>query len=215
MEKQELFKNILDLSPSHDIEQIESFIDSYLHLHPTDIDILIRGAVLVLSPPVADVYKSLDYLEKAVTIDPTNHKAWFILSHIHETRLGGIDIRVIDHLSTLHPKEKETQSIIELIKGWYSCKIDDLNNYKIHLQKSIDLAPNFVFNRVELGKLLLDLGYKTESKHQFKIALQNVVKIYTIEEPIMDLTDYDEFINENIKGIYLTEVVVAGYKKYL
>ncbi|MDN9011556.1 tetratricopeptide repeat protein [Brevibacillus laterosporus] len=215
MEKQELFNNILDLSPVNEIEQIEYFIDSYLHLHPTDIDILLRGAVLVLSPPIADVYKSLDYLEKAITIEPTNHKAWFILSHIHETRLGGIDIRVIEHLSTIHPKEKETQSIIELIKGWYYCKIDDLNNYKSHLQKSIDLAPNLVFNHVELGKLLLDLGYKTESKHQFKIALQNVVKIYSIEEPIMDLTDYDEFINENIKGIYLTEVVVAGYKKYL
>ncbi|MGG0755073.1 hypothetical protein [Brevibacillus laterosporus] len=215
MEKQELFKKIFDLSPANDIEQIEYYLDSYLQLHPTDIDILLRGAVLVLSSPLVDVYKSLDYLEKAVTIDPTNHKAWFILSYIHESRLGGIDARVIDHLSTLHPKEKETQSIIELIKGWYYRKIDDLNNYKSQLQKSIDLSPNLVFNRVELGRLLLNQGYKTESKHQFEIALKNVVKIYDREEPIIDLTDYNEFINESIKGIYLTDVVVADFKRYL
>lgn len=33
-------------------------------------------------------------------------------------------------------------------------------------------------------------------------------KIYDREEPIIDLTDYNVFINKSIKGIYHTDVVV-------
>ncbi len=199
-----LILKIIELSKNNNEEKIETIIEEKLKQEPNSIELLLRLAVLELTPPIADYYKSIASLEKILILEKNNVIATLLLAYINHYCLGGVDKTLKDKLSSLHTNCDELNSMLKYAASWfYSGK--DIKLEEQLLIESINLYKGHVWNYVHLAKLYFLEGRSEEGRALIKRALKKVTKVYSGDNQIYDIINVNEFLNEHIKGIYLTK----------
>lgn len=211
----ELTKNN-NLGSEERILKIEALIEEKLRHDPNNIELLMRLAVLELNPPVADHNKSIEILEKVLSIDKNNIIALLLLAYVKYHCSGGVDKDLLDKLDSIKTNDKELLSMAKYAAYWHYSNNDEFNDEKKqeqYLLESINLYGGHVCNYVDLVELYLQQGKKEKAKELVEIALKNVVKIYTENVHIEDISDINEFLDERIKGICITDSIVAWIER--
>lgn len=180
----------------------------------SDPEAWLKIAWLTLKPPIADHIKTLECLEKAFNLGPDNPTTWILFAFTYEYAcLGPLDekhylkiISLSDSISDL-----EFRSMLKYAASWY-CSYHKKNPRieEMLLLESIQLYDKDVNNYLHLARLYLNNERFLQALPYFKKAISNVKKIYCDNE-IRNPSDINEFLNEMIRGIHLTNVVYNSF----
>lgn len=216
----DLLEKIKVLNKGLQTEALEKLLETALQKEPKDIELWFKLAIVELIPPLADYYKSIECLNKILEYDHNNPYALLLMAYIYDTRLGGVDDVLFNRLCEVHVENKELQSLIELAKAWhyrfpYYLKNKDGDLYEKFMLKSIELCKTHVYSYLELARYYINEGKKKLAIKLLKRALQNITIIYTRILHKEDYTDVNEYIDENIKGVHITDMNYDGIKTLL
>ena len=185
--------------------KMETLIEEYLKDNPDDVEMLIILALTVDTVPLADCEKAVTILKKVLEIDPHNAYALIICAYI-ETHNMVMSDDIFERLCAIHNDDPEIMSMIEFVKAWGHETYKDYENYEKSLLKSIELCKHHSRNYKSLGYLYIKRGRVYEGKELLKKALLNIKHIYSQNpENKHEIYDINEFLNERIKGIHVTE----------
>lgn len=212
MKKQETIKQANALSAESKMDEAEALFDEYLQANPNDVEMWLRLAVLENSPPLCYFPKAIDCLQKVLEIDPNNFEAAMLYAytnyyHTPEKEFAIENLQILNSLKTDDP---EKQSMIEYAKSLLYSRLSSekyIIEYEQALLKSISLHQKHVRNYWALFNLYR--GKKPHKAIEFATtAIKNVQKIYPRKkQKDYDWTNYNEHINEFIKGTHLTTEV--------
>ncbi len=196
-------------------KKIKKLLEIELIKNPNNIDLLFRLAILEQDPPLFAEDKSLTHLQTILTLDKDNIIAIILIAYINHNfcllvgpKLGSPIINMLNELKT---NNAELNSIIKYALSWFCW------NKKVKeslLKASINFYQGHVWNYVHLAKLYSEQGRHVEAKNFYQKALDNVVKVYS-DNDLYDTTDITEFLNERIKGIYLSSINLTSIKEQL
>jgi hypothetical protein len=203
-----LIEKIIEISRDNGAAQkIEQLLETQLSHEPTNAELWLRLAILESNPPIVDCYKALDCLNKVLEIDSNNTSALLIFAYINYYQIAGVNKALFDKLISFHASSNELNSMLRYATSWYYAQTEKniLLEEKL-LRESIELYSLNVWNYVDLARILFTQEKKEEAKTLVKKALGNVKKIYPPgeEREKYDKTDVNEFLNERIRGIYLS-----------
>jgi tetratricopeptide (TPR) repeat protein len=173
-------------------------------VHTSDVWIVLAITIIVV--PIVDYEASIACLEKALAIEHHNPIALIVLAHVYEYQLGGIDDMLLHQIKNLTTDSDEINSMLKYVASWsYSDgKKDDHTIEEQLLKESIRLWDKHVWNYMKLVRLYKRQKRYLEINNLIYKALSNITKIYDDIDDL-DVTDLDEYINEHIKGIYITD----------
>ncbi|MBD3231047.1 hypothetical protein GF322_00095 [Candidatus Dependentiae bacterium] len=212
----DLISKIIELSKKDELRKIERLIEDKLKEEPNNIGLLLRLAVLEIDPPFADHEKSIFFLQKVLAIDNNNAIAILLLAYVNYYCIAGIDEKLMNKLNSIYTDDNEINSMLKYVASWFYIDKDSKLEEML-LQESINFCESHVYNLVHLAELYFKQGRTQEAKALVEKALSNVKKIYRfdMDDEVYDATDVDEFLNERIKGIYLTESNLKFIKELL
>ncbi len=214
--KNDLAAKIIELEKKNTREKVEVLLEGKLKEDPKNIDLWLRLAVLKLYFPFHDEYKSIEYLEEILKIEKDNPIALLLKAYINHYYLWGIDKELFDKLNSIHTSNNELNSMLKYVANlYYYEKKEDPEKEKQLLKESINLYTGHVWNYVCLAYLYFSKGQNLEAKELIKKALKNVKKVYSDDDLEYDLTDPNKFIEQNIKGIYLSRNQLKNIKEML
>lgn len=208
-----LISKIIELSRSNKLIEIEKLLEEQLRHEPNNVELWLRLAVLELASPLNDCYKGIACLEKILALEENNPVALLLLAYINHYELGGINKTLMEKLNSIHTNSAELNSMLKYAISWFYFE-KDAKLEEQFLKASISIYKNHVWNYVRLAKLCFKQSRKVEAKDFIQTALKNVKKVYSPGEYIgFDITDINKFLNENIKGIYLSKENIKEFKK--
>lgn len=201
----ELISKIIELNKKHEDLKIKQLLKVYLKNDPNNIDLLLRLGVFVIFPGIADPYEAIDAFELALKIDKNNVIALLGIAYVNNYCLGGVNEKLFFRINSVDVVNNEELSMLKYVASWfYEIKNDNINQEKL-LKESIFLCDSHVYNYVGLAKLYIKRNKKNEGIALAKKALSNIKNVYSENYSSNDPTDYNEFINEGIKGIHITK----------
>jgi tetratricopeptide (TPR) repeat protein len=205
----DLLTQINMLSKARDNKGVYKLVEEQLKHTSNNIELWISLAIAIVTVPIVDYEKSIACLEKALNIDNNHPIALIVLAHVYEYELGGIDDTLLHQIKNLHTPSNEINSMLKYVASWsYSWgKKDDSEMEEKLLKESIELCDKHVWNYEHLARLYLKQHRYSEINNLATKAFCNIQKIYSDNDDY-NLTDINEFINERIKGIHLTDSCV-------
>ncbi len=205
--KQILLKNInaqIDEHRKNNYDMVtfiamQKTFDEYLSMHQKDTEIWLRYALCMYTFAEGTDYPE-ECLRKILEYDPNNLYAIMLLAYInaHDSHISD---QLFIQLCNLKSNDNEILSMIEYEKIWY---YTDDENYKKVLIKSVELCDKHVWNKVNLGRLYISEGDIKKGQELIIKGLDNVKLIYT-DDTVYDELSVEEYFNEVIKGIHLTD----------
>ena len=215
----DLISKIIELSKDwgiEELEKIESLIENKLKEDPSNIALWLRLAILELVPPLVDHEKSIDSLNRALAIDKNNAIATLLLAYVNYYCVAGIDEELMNKLNSISTDDNEINSMLKYVASWFYIDKDPKFEEML-LQESINSSEDHVYNYVHLAKLYFKQGRNQEAVVLVKKALDNIKKIYSLNDSKegYDFTDVNKFLNERIKGICLTDSNLKFIKELL
>lgn len=180
---------------------IQKTFDEYLNVYPKDTDVWLSYALCMYKLAEGEDLAE-NCLKKIYEYDKSNVYATMLHAYIaaHDSH---IDDELFEKLCNVKTHNLELQSMIEYLKSYYYFLKNDTLNEKV-LQNSVALCDKHVWNLVNLGRIYIKKGDYKEGQRLIKKALSNIEYTYD-EHPIEDQLDLNEYFNETIKGIHLTD----------
>lgn len=204
---------IIELSKNNEIEKLEAVLEEKLNQEPTNIDLWFKLALVELCFPFEDGFKGRDCIEKILAIQENNPIALLLLAYIQFYYLGGLEEALMLKLNSLHTVSDEINSMLRYAASWFYFLKDEQIKEQF-LKESVSIYSGHVRNYVHLANAYFAKGFHEEAKGLIKKALGNVVKVYN-DDDVVDITDVNEFLNERIKGIYITDVNLKSIEEKL
>jgi tetratricopeptide (TPR) repeat protein len=181
-------------------------------VHTSNVWIILAITIIVV--PIVDYEASIACLEKALAIEHNNPIALIVLAHVYEYQMGGIDDMLLHQIKSLDTGSDEINSMLKYVASW-SYKKSKKDNPEVEeelLKESIRLWDKHVWNHINLMELYKQQGRYLEINNLIYKALGNITKIYDgSNHP--DVIDLNEYINEHIKGIYITDLNVESIQQ--
>jgi tetratricopeptide (TPR) repeat protein len=205
----DLLSRLDRLDREENYDELYNIVEKELQVATHTADVWIKLAIAIITVPIVDYEKSIACSEKALAIDYNNPIALIVLAHVYEYQLGGIDDMLLHQIKNLDTGSDEINSMLKYVSSWSyrESKKNDPNIEEQLLKESIKLWDKHVWNHMKLVKLYQRQERYLEINPLIYKALRNITKIYNnIDHP--DVTDIDEYINEHIKGIYITDLNV-------
>ena len=194
--------------------EIENLFELYLKENPRDSEVWLQFARFELDF-FQDDYKAQDLLLEVLAYEPNNAYAVLLLAYLAFTISNRYEEESLKLLDQLQTNDKEILSMIEYAKALYYLKID-YKKYPEYLKKSIEYDNNFVWNNFYLGLIYLERNKKDEAKELIKKAYDNVQLIYIfLTKNKSRITPIKEFLNERLKGTFITRTNLASIKSEL
>ncbi|OYD06536.1 hypothetical protein [Paludifilum halophilum] len=152
----------------------------------------------MFAPPIADDFKSMDCLRKALDIEPDNLDALLVLSRMQDlsTMVEGVSEDVFEKLSQAQTDNPEYRSMLAFAKAWYYESKDMTQEYVQELKRSIQYFPGHVLNHISLSIYYKDHGQEEKSRYHRVQGIDHIDP----ESDTEDRTDVQFFIRERIKG---------------
>lgn len=198
----EFEKEISEAVRNYDIEKVETIIEQQLLAYPNNIDLLIRLAVTVLTVPLVDYPKSLACIHRIYEQDEKNVAATFLECCVHYYHLAGIDDELVRKINNIDVTSAYTNSIKRLILSWHFAVTDKEKQVEM-LRQAIAFDPNNVESYIQLGSILIEQDNIKEGRSLIKKALGNIKLVYD-ENTIFDFSDFNEYLNQKVRGIHLS-----------
>jgi len=211
------------LSKNNETEKMEALLSKKVEQEPNNIGLLLLLARVELIPPVADYYKSLDLLEKVLSLAPNHVIAILLTAYIHHFCLGGVDKDLLHKITAIKTDDNEEKSMLAYAASWFyqDQQIADSKSKELHegemrcLLESIQFCDKHVWNHEHLAQLYIKENRIIEAQFHLKKALNNVVKVYSDTFDNYDQTDMNEYINDRFKGIYQTKFYIKIFQDEL
>lgn len=196
-------------------EKLKAQLEEQVQTDPNNIDLLLRLALFELEPPEGDPDKCIEYLNRVLSLDENNATALLFFAHLHEYVVWFIPDELLAKIETLYTDNDEYNSMLKYVASWSYGKFrkNIPEKEEALLKESIKLYSRHVWNYVNLAELYAAQGKITESQELAKKALSNVKKVYSCEVLEYDPTNITDFLNAEIKRIYLTDVQFGLIKK--
>lgn len=203
MEFNDQLKKLIEKGDSFETEK---FLEEQLKKYPNDIGLLLKLCMTRINIPIEDGEKALLCINKIYEIDINNFYATILEYCIYDSILGGIEEIHYNKLKRLNNCSNYQLSIARYLMSyyWYFTKNDVVKTIEL-LKESIELCNEFVNNYNLLGGIYIEMGHKELGVKLKRKALENIKMIYP-DEYIYDFTDVNEYINEIITGIYVTDL---------
>lgn len=214
MYNEEIIKGFLK---NEDYTKLESYLDQYLGQNPEDIDVWLKLAVFLIIPGIADYEKSIYCCEQALSMKPDHLDSLVMLATIYHLNYGFIEEKIVQKLFQTYTNDKEYQSMIWLLRAWGIKDKRSMKEYEEALLSSIKTGPDHVLNHVNLAYFYQENGKFDKMKDLLVRALNNIRGIYQFENREFkikkdyyvvnnkNVLDYQEFLNERVKGIHVTD----------
>lgn len=210
---------MLDFSKYNMISEIEDnelycyqhfLMDDYLR--NKDISSILNISILLTHPLIGDYYESVRILKSAFdeskSIKIAILGAYLMNEWIFDESNYFIGY-LAEYINTL--KDNKLKSIIFYLIGLDDVKHDYRNKARESFDKSIEFGPEYVCNYLQKASF----SNLQERENLLAIAKNNVVKIFTESEcskiSLCEYCDFDNYINEYILGITLTEALYNFY----
>lgn len=184
-------------------KELAFVLETYLESYPNDITMRLKYALVLYDSLLHDDVEALEQLNKIIISDPKNINAWLLSAYI-KAHLSFIDDQFFINFCNIKSSDKCIQSMIEYMKSWYYIHKSD-KEYEKSLIDSINLCDKHVNNYTELAQLYMRNNKIIQGQQLLKKALDNVKLIYPQEPHYFDILDIEEFFNEYIKGIHLSQ----------
>lgn len=186
------------------------YLEDYISRNFHDFDAIIACALLAQKAPFDDFITAIKLLQDLLNIDKYNVKALLLKAYVENIHLGEIDystFNAINYCLNLNNYNFYSIQLLVLQAQYYQDK--DKIKYIETLQKSVNLDFKASYN-------FLLLGRATNNTMYLEQALNNVEFIYTIENVTdIDNIDFDEFINEHIRGTKISFINYEAMKQEL
>lgn len=187
---------------------IEKLLKDQLQVEPHNTELWLRLAQFEYNPHFQDPNIITSYLQKIFEYDPSNIDAHIIIGYTSYMLTPKMPDDVFRKLSELQLKDPEKSAMLEIVKALYYHQEKDDKMYEQSLLNAIRYCPSFVDPYLDLGKLYLRDKRKEEGSRLLKLGLKNIKRVYPDEDPISDITDYEEFYNWALKGIHATQLKI-------
>ncbi len=210
----DLLSRLDSLKKEENYDELYSIVEKELQTGSHTSDVWINLAIAIITVPIVDYEKSIACSEKALAIEHNNPIALIVLAHVYEYQLGGVDDMLLHQIKNLNTGSNEINSMLKYVASWSYAdgKKDDPAVEEELLKESIRLWDKHVWNHIHLMELYRRQKRYLEINNLIYKALGNITKIYNnIDHP--DVTDIDEYINEHIKGIYITDLNVESMQQ--
>lgn len=209
---QEIIKRLSRQQDKACLEEAEKLLETYLEKYPKDTDGWLRLALLVLSVPLVDFYKSINCIHQVLSYDANNADAVLLLTYVYHTSLGGVDENLFNRLDRLTLEDNSYRSMIEYVKSWRYWRTGE-PPYEELLLRSVQIYGCHVYNYLDLARYYVKNGQMEQGKYLARIGLSNIVAVYSEDIEIADGTSLKELFNEQIKGVHVPDWVVDSIKK--
>ena len=182
------------------------------YIDTNDENIILQIAILLTLPPVADYLEAIKLL-KRVSLSTNNISAfilgaYFMSEYISDEENYFITI-LVDSLESI--KNNKDKSIAYYLIGKDLKKKNRGEESLIWFEKSIEYGPEYVNNYLELSELS---SYK-DKQQLIDTAKANVRCVLSekaaSEMTVEEICSFDNFVDEFILGIKLTEPVYESY----
>ena len=185
---------------------IKNYIDT------NDENIILQIAILLSLPPIADYLETIKILKK-LSLRTDNLNVFILGAYFMSEYIFGEENYFVSKLSgSLKSIENnKDKSIAYYLIGKDLKKKNHKEESLIWFKKSIEYGPEYVNNYLELSELL-----SLQDKEKFiDIAKSNVKCVLSEKEiskmTIKDFCSFDNFVDEFILGVKLTEPVYESY----
>lgn len=184
-------------------EETRVFFEEKLHKDSNDTEFLLILSLVELLCPDKDYEKSINYLEKILSISKeTEALAMIFLAYVKDWE--GIDENFLYRLKNLNTNNPEINSMIKYMisVAYGDYKRNDIVLEERYLKESIDLYQGHAWNYVNLARIYCDQGKKNEAEQLIQKAQSNVKIKYATKADFenYDPTNFNDFLNEYIKG---------------
>jgi hypothetical protein len=223
---QELDKKIIELyksdqDPASDVGllKIEALLEEKLKDDPKNIQLWQKLALLEKCVPLVNSHKSIECAYKALELDQDNIITLLIMAFLQDiygpwVYGAGLKEELVNKLVSIQAHDNELNSMLKYAASWYysDAPVYEASHNAIIkeklLKESIELCQSHVWNYVDLAQLYFEQNRKTDAKNHMEKGLKNIVKIYGITDDIKirNPTDINLFLNERVKGIYITDL---------
>jgi tetratricopeptide (TPR) repeat protein len=196
----------VNILSKNDDKALYGFILQQKTNHSNDVNFWLSLAVVIIQPPFGDEETGIFFIKKALSINHNNPIALIILAHVYEYQLGGINDMLLHQIKNLRTDSDEINSMLKYVASWSyreSKKYNPDEEERL-LKESILFCDKHVWNYEHLAKLYFKQKRYIEVNNLLRKALNNIEKVYSDDDDY-DITDIDEFINEAIKGVHLSE----------
>lgn len=198
------FNNISSLPEIDSIEKYEKRIDDYHKHKPIDEELIIYEALMLLIPPLTDYMKALELLNKIDT-----QKGIILKATIEHQNIGIINDHLILKLQTILKTVSDLK--IKSVLYYLLSQTEEGEQRIVKLKKSIECNPSTSLSYIELANIYGKRKDKEQCVELYEKGISNIRKIIKENDKI-SLVDYDFFIDENIRGIIVSEEI---YKYYI
>lgn len=212
----DILRQINILRNARDDKGVYRLVEEQLKHKSNDIELWISLAIVIVTVPIVDYEKSIACLEHALNINNNHPIALIVLAHVYHYQLGGINDMLLHQIKTLHTNSDEINSMLKYVASW-SYSYTKKQHYDLEeqlLKESIQLCDKHVWNYEHLARLYFEQQRYLEINSLVKKALSNIEKVYG-NNSNTDVTNIDEYINEHIKGIYITSINVESIQEKL
>lgn len=208
--KQQIIKLLESRHYQEAISILESILNDSKLNHEGKFDL----ALLLINTVVyADGYiYALELLDGLISENEFNTNALILKAYIEDMYIGNILDSTLDIIDSQIKSEKKSQyyNQLFLLKALYFKK-KNTEEYYLHLKEALkqDLFSSNIYYL--LSKFYRNNETNNMQKDMFRNAIENIKYIYKSDEYISPL-DFDDFINENIRGVNISEVNYESLK---
>lgn len=181
-------------------------LEQKLDQNPRNIDILFQLALLEIMPPEGDDIKCTAYLEQILALDKDNIEALLLLAYLkYYCLFEEADEHLMNKLSSFKSSSAELDSILRYAASWFFQFKGNDEQEIFFLKESISLDQKNVWPYFKLAQSYFSQSKNLEAKELIRKALGNIKKVYDDSFDDYDKTSLNDFLNHNIRGIYVTK----------
>ncbi|QQR49068.1 hypothetical protein IPF37_05965 [bacterium] len=187
-------------------EKLKKIFEEELHQDPQNIYLLFKLALLEIEPPRGDDVKCTKHLEQILAFDIDNAQALILLAYLKNTCLfEEADEHFMNKLTSLKSSSNELNSMLRYVASCFFQFKGNREKQIFFLEESIALDPENVWSYFDLAQRYFSQSKNLEAKELIHKALKNIKKVYDDSFDDYDKTSLNDFLNHNIKGIYVTK----------
>ncbi len=200
-------KQFLEIFEEHP-EKGVAFLEEYIKTSSDDEEML-SYALFIQSAPYDDYPTAHNVLQSLIAKNPFNARVVITLAYLEFINVGGVSDSTLKLINQcLNQIDIPYKGILFCLKAkYYYYTEKNLNEAIINLKKSIEIDCGDSYNFILLGRLL-------EDKLLFIKALKNITKVFDEEDyRNYNPLDVDFFINESLRGIWVTKENYEGLQE--
>lgn len=194
--------NIQDLIENNEYEKAEQVLESMMHNDP-DGDALIKLVLLLISDYYYDPEKAIELCKRFKGNNDKKEKLLLLRAYIEIFAFGQLSSECITEITENDWIKYRNIGFFLLGKNYYNNQQDRLGE-SINILTSIsESEPDFIKSHYFLFRYYKSLANSEACKHYSKKIILGVRKVFGRDEGV-DILDWDNLINELIKGSYLS-----------